>query len=357
MIDDFLQDRKVIVLLGSGGVGKTTSSIALAMRAAVQGKRVGLLSIDPAKRLANALGIELGNELREVKFAEGSDGSKIKGSLKAAMLDQQSVFDSMVKKHAPSKKISEKILNHPVYIAASTNLAGPLEYMALAKLRDLAVDPQFDLVVLDTPPDTHALDFLSKPNILAGFFENKVMTWMLKPFSLANKLGLGKLMNAGEKMMGSIAKVAGVSALRSLADFLVLTQEVIEGFNSAGEEIVGILKDDKTSFILVTVPTAPALRSSKNLQLLLSKMNYSCDAVIFNRCQFGGSENLTDIPDDKDVAMEIFRKRILNESIIIKKLKETLVENKQNPPLIITVEEQVDSINTSESLLRFAKSF
>ena len=288
MIEELIGNKKIIVLLGAGGVGKTTSSVALAIRAAMLGKRVALLSIDPAKRLAAALGIELGNELRPIKFPAESG---VSGSVSAAMLDQKIVFDSMVQKHSPNRKVADKILNHSIYQAASSNLGGPLEYMALAKLRELAVDSKFDLVVLDTPPDTHALDFLAKPNILAGFFENKVMMWMLKPFSLANKLGFGRVLNAGEKMMGGVAKIAGVSALRSFADFLILTQDVIEGFHKAGEEIVGLLKSDATSFIVVTVPTAAAKRSAIHLQNLLENMDYNCDAVVFNRCQHDEDES------------------------------------------------------------------
>lgn len=189
----------------------------------------------------------------------------------------------MVRSHAPSAKVAEKILVHPVYKAASTNLSGPLEYMALAKLKELAEDHRFDLIVLDTPPDTHALDFLARPNVLAGFMENRVMNWLIKPFLVASRFGLGRVLSAGEKLMGGIAKVTGFAALHSFGDFLVLMQEVIEGFHRSGEKIVELLHQGGTSFTLVTVPTLAAARAAVNLDTQLKDLGYRTGALIFNR--------------------------------------------------------------------------
>ena len=192
-----IHDHRFIVTLGSGGVGKTTTAVALAVLAAMEGKKVGLLSIDPAKRLADAMGIKLGSALSPIKIP----GSDMKGSLHGAMLDQKAVFDEMVDRWAPSKSIKEKIYENSIYKEVSANLGGPLEYMALAKLQAMSEDDSFDLIVLDTPPDTHALDFLERPNALSGFTEGGVMTWLIKPFYLAQKLGAGKLLRASGKLM------------------------------------------------------------------------------------------------------------------------------------------------------------
>lgn len=277
-----LRSKRVVILLGAGGVGKTTSSVALALQGALQGRRVALLSIDPAKRLAAALGIELSGDLRRIDLA--AHGVNASGSLDAAMLDQKAVFDAMVRRHAPNPQIATKILQHPVYLAASTKLIGPLEYMALAKLQDLADDPQYDLIVLDTPPDTHALDFLARPNVLGGFFENKVMQWLIKPFLVAGKFGLGKVFSAGEKLMGGVGKVMGVTALHTFADFLVLIQEVLEGFNASGEKIVRLLKKSETAFVLVTVPNRTAARSARNIAVQLRELGYGLETLVLNRC-------------------------------------------------------------------------
>jgi anion-transporting ArsA/GET3 family ATPase len=277
-----LKEKRVVILLGAGGVGKTTSSVAVALQSALQGRRVALLSIDPAQRLAAALGIELSGDLRSIDLK--AHGIAAAGSLDAAMLDQKAVFDAMVRRHAPNPQIAFKILQHPVYQAASTKLIGPLEYMALAKLQDLAEDPRYDLIVLDTPPDTHALDFLARPNVLGGFFENKVMSWLIKPFLLAGKFGLGKMFSVGEKLMGGVAKVMGVTALHSFADFLVLIQEVLEGFNTSGDKVVKLLRKPETAFVLVTVPSRTAARSARNIAFQLKELGYRLEALLLNRC-------------------------------------------------------------------------
>lgn len=279
-VAQLIAKSRVLVLLGAGGVGKTTTSVALALAAAQSGRRVALLSIDPAKRLAAALGMPLSGTPRPLTLpAAGA----FKGSLAAAMLDQKEVFDAMVRRHAPSAGVANRILAHPAYRAASTKLSGPLEYMALAKLQDLANDSNYDLVVLDTPPDDHALDFLARPNILAGFADNKVMNWLVKPFLFAGKLGLGRLLNAGEKLMGGIAKVTGVTSLHSFADFLVLIQEVIEGFHQAGEKTAGLLRLTSTNFVIVTVATSAAARSTVHVAQALTDYKYRTAAVLINR--------------------------------------------------------------------------
>lgn len=280
-LGDLLASRRVLVLLGAGGVGKTTTSIAVAFAAAKQGRKVALLSIDPAKRLAAALGLSLGNQLKRIALPFTEAGV---GSVDAAMLDHKAVFDDMVRQHAPSAQIAENILTNSIYQSASTNLIGPLEYMALAKLQQLAEDHRYDLVVLDTPPDVHALDFLARPNVLAGFFENRVMSWLIKPFVIAGRIGLGRLMTVGEKLMGGVAKVTGFSALHKFADFLILVQEVIEGFNRSGEQVVQLLRRDTTGFFLVTTPTETSTRSAINIASALADLGYGLDLVVVNRC-------------------------------------------------------------------------
>ena len=278
-----VKSSRVVVLLGAGGVGKTTSSIVMALLGARMGRKVALLSIDPAKRLAAALGIPLGNQLRRIVLPAdwGGEGG---GSVDAAMLDQKAVFDSMVQRHAPSDAVAAKILAHQVYQAVSSNLGGPLEYMALAKLQELVDDHRYDMIVLDTPPDTQALDFLARPNMLAGFTDNMVMTWLVKPFILASRFGLGKLLSASEKLMGGIAKVTGVHALQSFGEFLVLMQEVIAGLNKSGERIVSMLHQEDTRFMLVTVPNAAAVRSAMSLLTQLEALGYGAELLLFNKC-------------------------------------------------------------------------
>lgn len=351
----YLKSKKVLLLLGPGGVGKTTSSIAMAVIAARSGLRVGLLSIDPAKRLAAALGMELNSELKEISLGENI---KLKGSIEAAMLDQKAVFDNMVRRYAKDESAAKKILSHSLYQAASTKLAGPLEYMALSKLLDMVESAKYDLVVLDTPPDTHALDFLRRPNLLAGFMENKVMSWLIKPFYLAGKLGVTKLFTLGDKLMGGLAKVTGFNALNLLAEFLVLMQEVIDGFHDSGKKIVEILKDEKTGFFLVTTPSISAVRSSSNLLKQLTSMDYRLDAIIANR---GLSEEIV-------TALSRVKNSPEHENKIIKNLERRLELEKQCKTRLakfktlgngqvdmIEISEKDYALHNGESLIKLAK--
>ena len=279
-----IESKKLLVQLGAGGVGKTTSSIALALMAARSGRHVALLSIDPARRLADALGIRLGDTLTDIALPAAWQKQPGMGSLAAAMIDQKATFDRMVKKHAPSPNIAARILDNPIYRAASTNLSGPLEYMALAKVHELSMDDRYDVVVLDTPPDHQALDFLARPNVLTGFTESKVMSWLLKPFAVADRLGFGRFLSASERMMGGVAKVAGVESLRTFADFLVLTSEVIDGFQQSGDQVSQLLQSEGCRFLLVTVPTASAVRSAVNMMEQLASMRFALHGIILNRC-------------------------------------------------------------------------
>lgn len=278
----WLQSKKVVVLLGAGGVGKTTCSITVAFKAALAGAKVGLLSIDPAKRLAAALGISLGRHPKRIPL----HNSQLRGEgfIEAAMIDQKGIFDQMVYKHAPNSQTAEKIIAHPIYDAASTKLAGPLEYMALAELQNMIEANRYDLIVLDTPPDTHALEFLSRPNVLEGFMENRVMNWLIKPFHMASRMGVGRILTAGEKLMGGMAKVTGLHALRLVAEFLVLIQQVIDGFHLSGEKILSTLTQKSTGYILVTTPQPMAAAACTNLGKQLIRLGFHLDWIFFNRC-------------------------------------------------------------------------
>ena len=341
-----LGPAKVVVMLGAGGVGKTTSAILVAMLGAMQGRRVALLSIDPARRLAAALGLPLGNQLKRINLPPEFGA---KGTIDGAMLDQKAVFDAMVRRYAPSDVVAERILAHQVYRAISANLSGPLEYMALAKLHELSEDHRYDLIVLDTPPDTHALDFLARPNVLAGFMENRVMTWLIKPFLFAGKLGLGKLFSAGEKLMGGVAKVTGVTALHSFGEFLVLMQEVIEGFHSSGEKIVQLLRRNDTAFVLVTVPTAAASRSAINLTQQLREMNYEAGAVIFNRCLPAAvSKELADAGEADD---SLLGRRFAGERRILRELGVALTAAQRSRPPRFVLTDQDQDLGSAAALM------
>jgi anion-transporting ArsA/GET3 family ATPase len=349
---ELVNSKKVIVLLGPGGVGKTTCSIGLAVYAAMQGKRVGLLSIDPAKRLASALGLHFDGTATKIPF-----GESFPGSVEASMLDQKAMFDRMVHRYAPSPQIAEKILQHALYKAASVHLAGSVEYMALARLKEMVENTSYDLVVLDTPPDCHALDFLSRPDVLSRFREQKVMNWLIKPFLFATKLGLGRLMNMSEKLMGGVAQVTGFKALHSFAEFLVLIQQVIDGFHTASEGVLKILRNDKTSFLLLTVPTPSGLRTGLELGLQLKDIGYSLDGLILNRTlpKAIAREIPEEFPTGGAFLSKLWQRKI-NERNIQTHLLDTLSKTHARSLLRIEIEEKDYAIHNVSSVWEFAKS-
>ena len=356
---ELIENSRVVICLGAGGVGKTTSSIALGMIAATAGKRVGLLSIDPAKRLADALGIKLSSELTEVDLP----GIQAKGgSLKAAMLDQKVVFDEMVRRFAKNKKQQDRIFQNRLYISASNKFGGALEYMALAKMQTMIDSGAYDLIVLDTPPDAHAIDFLERPAILSGFMDSKVMTWLIKPIHLAQKVGLSKVMSMGEKLAGGIAEVTGLAALRVLAEFLVMMQDVIEGFNQAGRKVIQELQRDTTRFVLVTTLRSSPVRSAEKIAQLLVEKGFRLDGLLVNRClpeEVAASITAYSPKDSDASASKVCLQALLNSHTVSQGLRRNLQERVvplvSNPEQVVFFAEQRGyDIHSRDGMARLA---
>ena len=346
-------------MIGSGGVGKTTSSVTCAVLAASQGRKVGLLSIDPAKRLADAMGISLGNELCEISPIEGAENW---GSLYAAMLDQKAVFDSMVSKFAKNQVARDKIFENPLYQQVSSNFGGPLEYMALAKISEMLEDDRFDLIVVDTPPDTHALDFLIRPGLLAGFMDKKVMNWLVKPFHMAQKLGFTRLLSVGERMMQGIADLTGAKMLHMIAEFLILAEEVIIGFNESGKNITAALSKDGCHFVLVTAPTNVSVRSADVLMKELVENKFQLSAIIANRyvrqdLREALEKMRENLPREKLQTEEFLFKMLDGYNNSLKNLQEISKRYFRNSPPIALVEEQSAALHTPSAILSFSELF
>lgn len=358
MLDKLVADHRVILILGSGGVGKTTSAVTLAVLGALAGKKVGLLSIDPARRLADAMGIKLGYGLEKVTLPSGVPS---KGELWATMLDQKAVFDDMVRRFAPSEKIGKLILENSIYKAASSKLGGPLEYMAIARLEQMASDPTYDLIVLDTPPDTHALDFLVRPNILTGFMENKVMAWLVKPLILANKLGRGPLLGFSEKIIGGLSKVTGLAMLRKLAEFLVLIEDIIQGFHHSGERVAKLLHHPTTAFALVTAPTGASVRSTLFMAQRLAKERFSAKQLIVNRCTPEGLQRAfiahpKTALDGWEDGLQMMRATVARETALLDQLTKDLQACGVRTPMV-RIPEQTELVHSTEAILDLARVF
>ncbi|HEX9244402.1 MAG TPA: ArsA-related P-loop ATPase [Anaeromyxobacter sp.] len=259
-----LAGRRIAVCVGPGGVGKTTVAASLALGAALGGARVLVCTIDPARRLANALGLgALGNVESRVpdhKFAEA--GLRPKGELHAMMLDVKRTWDDLVTRHAPDAARRERILRNRLYQQMSSALAGSQEYMAMEKVYELATDRDYDLVVLDTPPTAHALDFLDAPDRILDFLGNETARALLAPAAAAGRIGLRLAQLGGGYIAKTLARFTGQAMLSDLGEFLQSFQGMYDGFKERAAAVRSLLSEPDVGFVLVTSPTPVAVEET-----------------------------------------------------------------------------------------------
>ena len=251
-IGETLKGKEICICAGSGGVGKTTAAAAIAMGIAAEGKKVAVVTIDPAKRLANALGLEtLGNEERLIdpkRFEK--HGIEMKGELWAMMLDPKRTWDDLIERHAPDEKTRDNVLNNRIYQELSSALVGSQEYMAMEKLFELHSKGQYDLLVLDTPPSRNALDFLDAPERLTNFIEGRSLKFFLK----GGRFGM-RVFGRGTSMLFSILKrLTGIDLLKDLSDFFQSFGDMAGGFQERAAAVGRLISDKRTAFMLVTSP-------------------------------------------------------------------------------------------------------
>ncbi|MFT3873332.1 MAG: ArsA-related P-loop ATPase [Nocardioides sp.] len=278
-VDALLDDpgTGIVVVCGSGGVGKTTTSAALALRAAERGRRVVVLTIDPARRLAQALGIEqLDNTPRPVPGIESPS------SLDAMMLDMKRTFDEVVESQASPEK-ARQILENPFYIALSSSFAGTQEYMAMEKLgqlhRDAQRDGRYDLIVVDTPPSRSALDFLDAPERLSSFLDGRFIRLLLAPAR-----GPARLMTAGLTMAtNALTKVLGAQVLRDMQTFVSAFDTLFGGFRQRAQKTFELLQADGTAFLVVAAPEDDALREAAYFVERLTEDDMPLAGLVVNR--------------------------------------------------------------------------
>ncbi len=280
-VDELLRDSsvRIMVCCGSGGVGKTTTSAALALRAAEQGRSVVVLTIDPARRLAQSMGLsELDNTPRPVPGIDASAD----GSLDAMMLDMKRTFDEVVETHAPPDKAAQ-ILRNPFYQALSSSFAGTQEYMAMEKLGQLHAEAsrrgRWDLVVVDTPPARSALDFLDAPERLSSFLDGRLIRILLAPAK-----GPARFLSAGMSLVtNTVTKVLGGQLLKDVQTFVAAFDTLFGGFRSRAEETYRILKDPQTAFLVVASPESDALREAAFFVERLEEEDMPVAGMVLNR--------------------------------------------------------------------------
>ncbi|MSX01729.1 MAG: AAA family ATPase [Actinobacteria bacterium] len=294
-LQETLADSSVVICAGSGGVGKTTTAAALAAGLAANGKRVAVVTIDPARRLADALGLErLTNQPERVdedRFADA--GLKIEGELWAMTLDSQRTFDELIETLSPDAKTRDEILGNRIYQQLSGAVAGSQEFTAVAKLYELDRSGRFDAIVLDTPPSRNALDFLDAPDRLTGFFEGRALKFLLAPTGFAARaLGVGT-----GAILGVMKRITGVELLEDLSVFFQALGGLIDGFRERAEAVRELLADPHTSFVVVTSPQRDSADEAIFFaeKLRSAKMNFA--ALIVNRVhRLGDSEESVQTP-------------------------------------------------------------
>ena len=249
-VADVLDGKRVCVCVGSGGVGKTTTSAAVAVGMAARGAKVAVVTIDPAKRLANALGLdELHNEPRRVEAERLAGGDlEIRGELWAMMLDPKRTFDELIERIAPDPGRAEQIKANRVYGELSSAVSGSQEFTAIAKLYELDRESDFDVLVLDTPPSRNALEFLEAPRRLTSFLEGRA----LKAFMRPTGLGMRVLGRGATPLLGALRRVTGVDLLTDISAFFQLLGDMTGEFRERAAQVEEMLRASTTSFVLVT---------------------------------------------------------------------------------------------------------
>lgn len=281
-----LSGKRVCICVGAGGVGKTTTSAALALGLAARGQRVAVVTIDPAARLATALG--LGSLSAEPRVIERSlftkQGLEMRGELSAMMLDTKRTFDEIVERLAPDEGARKEILANPIYRELSTAVAGSQELSAIAKLYELRHERDFDVIVLDTPPSRNAVDFLEAPNRLLGFLEGRALKVFIAPSGLA-----ARVFGRSTGMVFAIfARVTGVDMLSDLSAFFRSLSGVIDGFGERTRGVATLLRDGSTTFMVVTSPEPEPAREAVFLSEKLASSDMSRGGLIVNRVHFDG---------------------------------------------------------------------
>jgi anion-transporting ArsA/GET3 family ATPase len=273
LVDD--PETRIVVCCGAGGVGKTTTAAALGLRAAERGRHAVVITVDPARRLAQSLGLaSLDNTPRPVPLPEGA-----RGSLHAMMLDMKRTFDEVVEEHADPER-ARQILANPFYQTLSTSFSGTQEYMAMEKLGQLHQSGDWDLIVVDTPPSRSALDFLDAPKRLGRFLDGRLVRFLSAPAST----GAFRLLGAGFNLVTSvIAKVVGAQLLDDLRSFVSAFDTVFGGFQERAERTYQLLQTPGTAFVVVAVPDTDAMREASYFVDRLAADSMPLAGLVINR--------------------------------------------------------------------------
>jgi len=284
-IADLVTRHRIVVCAGSGGVGKTTTAATIALWGALEGRRAIVLTIDPARRLADSLGVgPIGNTPSQVPAEVlGALGLEVRGTLSAMMLDQKGSWDELVERHAPSEEARARILENQFYRQLSQSFAGSQEYMAVEQLGELDASGRYDLIVVDTPPTQHALDFLEAPERLLAFLDRKIVKWFVRPSFSAGWSTLRTMNRTVGFLLHKIEDATGVTALADVTDFFSAMSGLFEDFEPRVQRVTQLLRHPETAFVLVAGPDEQVLDQADYLAAQMSARGMPLKGVVMNR--------------------------------------------------------------------------
>ena len=298
---DDVRSAHILVTTGSGGVGKTTTAAAIGLAAARAGRRTLVLTIDPARRLAQAMGLDgLDDAPRRVEVPDLPEG----GELWAMMLDMQTTFDRLIDRHATSEENAAAIKANRIYRTMSGSLAGTQEYMAMERLHELHDADEWDLLVVDTPPTRSALDFLDAPRRMSSFMEGRLLQLLIRPGMAAGK-GVGRFVGAGASAFMRVAgRVTGMDLIEDIGDFFRNFEGMYEGFKQRADQVLALLREPTSRFVVVTSPEPPPLREAKFFLERLEKEGLHAAGIVVNQIRPELPRDPTDAQIDRAITAQ-----------------------------------------------------
>jgi len=353
-LDGLLATKEIVVACGPGGVGKTTTAAAAAVMAAVRhGSKVLVLTVDPAKRLANALGLDgIGNtEHRVPEEAFRAAGVRPRGQLWAAMLDTKESWDALIRHHAPDAQTRDEILANPLYQNISGRFVQSHDYIAMERLYEIHSEGLYDLIVVDTPPTRNALDFLDAPKRMADFFSSRLLRWLIVPYR-------SRFVNLASRPFYQVAdRVLGTQFLADIAEFFILFQSMYDGFVARAEAVTRLLSDRRTTFMVVATLEATPLREAEFFAEELSRRKLHLGAIVLNKVlpaylrdaaairvarqlEDRAAELATSLPGDPAVTSRVLTEvaeSFLNFSVVARREAEQRAELASSPEVLASV--------------------
>jgi anion-transporting ArsA/GET3 family ATPase len=279
-LERLLAAKEIAISCGSGGVGKTTTAASVAAMAAIHlGGKVLVVTVDPARRLANALGLEaFGNaETRVPDEAFGAVGAPPRGELWGAMLDTKQSWDDLVRRHAPDAKTRDAILANPLYNNITARFVQSHDYIAMERLYEIHASGRYDLIVVDTPPTRHAIDFLEAPSRMAEFFSSRLLRWLTAP-------ARSRVLNLASRPFYSVAdRILGSQFLQDIAEFFLLFQRMYPGFVERARAVSRTLEDRRTTFLVVSTLEPAPLREAEYFIDALARRRLHLGAIVLNK--------------------------------------------------------------------------